>query len=380
MSAKIPTLLIGGDFSPQQRVAEKFERKAFGDVLDAIVPIVSESDYSIVNLECPIVEGQASPIKKTGPSLKCTSSTIDALKYAGFIAVTLANNHFRDYGETGVSTTLAYLDRHGIAHVGGGLDLESASKPLHVSIGGKSVTILNCCEHEWSIATKDHGGSNPIDFLNLYYQIQEARKVSEFVIVILHGGRELYKYPTPRMQKSYRYLIDVGADVVVNHHQHCFSGYEIYHQHPIFYGLGYFLFDKGGVINPLWHEGYLVQLSLGSEITFKTIPYYQCGDTADVKPLAHPADFEKRLEALCDVISDEARLQSEFDRVVQSSISTAKGVVDPHFNRYIGGLVKKLGGPYLQTKKGYMRLLANIQCETHRDVFLSALRKIVNKQ
>ena len=35
----------------------------------------------------------------------------------------------------------------------------------------------------------------------------------------------------------------VGADAVVNHHQHCYSGYEVYKDKPVFYGLGNLLFD-----------------------------------------------------------------------------------------------------------------------------------------
>ena len=74
---------------------------------------------------------------------------------------------------------------------------------------------------------------NPI---SIYYDLLEARKNADIIICITHGGHEGYNLPSPRMQSLYRFSIDCGADVVVNHHQHCYSGYEQYHNGYIFFG------------------------------------------------------------------------------------------------------------------------------------------------
>lgn len=50
--------------------------------------------------------GDVEPIRKCGPALRAERNTIDAIKYAGFDSVTLANNHFRDFGDNGYLTTL----------------------------------------------------------------------------------------------------------------------------------------------------------------------------------------------------------------------------------------------------------------------------------
>lgn len=85
------------------------------------------------------------------------------------------------------------------------------------------------------------------------------------------------------MQETYRFFIDTGADAVVNHHQHCYSGYEIYHDKPICYGLGNFCFDEDGRRECFWNEGYLVKLDFVNEnIDFELIPYTQCNETASV--------------------------------------------------------------------------------------------------
>lgn len=48
------------------------------------------------------------------------------------------------------------------------------------------------------------------------------------------------------MKELYRFLVDCGADAVINHHQHCFSGYEIYNEKPIFMDSG-----TSALIHPL---------------------------------------------------------------------------------------------------------------------------------
>lgn len=66
------------------------------------------------------------------------------------------------------------------------------------------------------------------------------------------------------MVDTYRFFIDAGADAVINHHQHCISGYEHYQGKPIFYGIGNFFFPPIFKHTPKsWNEGYMVTLFLG---------------------------------------------------------------------------------------------------------------------
>ncbi len=240
-------VLVAGDFVPSGRVAAQI---AAGDYscLESVRPVVEEADFSLVNLECPLAPASALPIRKSGPNLKCeTAHMLDALCYAGFKGVTLANNHFRDYGQEGVEATLTACGERGLLTVGGGMNIDEASKILYIHADGQTVAVVNAYEEEFSIATSSAGGSNPQDAIRVFYAIKEAREQADHCVVITHGGVELYQLPTPRMQRCYRFFVDAGADVVLNHHQHCPSGYEVYKGHPIFYGLGNFCFDRPGV-------------------------------------------------------------------------------------------------------------------------------------
>lgn len=50
------------------------------------------------------------------------------MKYAGFDCVTPANNHFRDYGDSGCKTTIDELNKQQIDYVGGCINLAEAQK------------------------------------------------------------------------------------------------------------------------------------------------------------------------------------------------------------------------------------------------------------
>ena len=149
------SILIAGDYSPNDRVANQIQNENYESVFGDIVPIVEDADYSIVNFESTVcVDDGASPIEKCGPNLSCTPHAVMALKYIGFNCVSLANNHFADYGDEGVAQTLECLRQNSIDYVGGGMNIEDSIKVLYKSIKGYKLAVLNFCEEEFTIATK----------------------------------------------------------------------------------------------------------------------------------------------------------------------------------------------------------------------------------
>ncbi len=73
-------ILVAGDYCPQHRVADLIDSGNVGFVLGDIQTVTEHADYSIVNLECPVIRGGEVPIDKQGPSLCCNSNGITALK------------------------------------------------------------------------------------------------------------------------------------------------------------------------------------------------------------------------------------------------------------------------------------------------------------
>ena len=360
-------ILIAGDYCPCLRVAKCFENEDFETVFGEIKPVVAEVDYSIVNLEAPVVERTAQPIVKCGPNLKCSKNGLKAAKWTGINCVSLANNHFLDYGETGVRDTIENCHAFGLDFVGGGMNIIEASHVLYKDVAGQKLAVINCCEHEFSIATENTGGSNPLNPIQQYYSIRETRDNADIVLVITHGGNENYQLPSPRMVETYRFFIDAGADAVINHHQHCYSGYEIYHGKPIFYGLGNFCFDDRIERNTLWNEGYMVILDYeNNSFGFEIIPYNQCNEYPTVKILEQGA-FDEKIKELNETIANNKRLLQSINDYYLKNASSCESIFEPIRNR-VFSMAKYYGlFPSLISKKRILLAKNMLSCESHHD-------------
>lgn len=334
--------------------------------LDEVKPLCQESDFSIVNFECPISANGDKPIAKHGPNLQTIPEAADALVYAGFNVATTANNHIKDMGEEAVIRTNQILNSKGIHTVGSGGNAKEASGTLLLKKNGKSIAIINCCEAEFSLATDTSAGAFHADAIDVFNKIKEAKGKADFVIVIHHGGHEMFQLPPKAMQKKFRFFVEAGADVVINHHQHVYSGYEVYNGKPIFYGLGNFCFDRSGKRNTTWNEGYMVQLNFeDSDVPFKILPYIQCSDEPKVL-MADSSRFGNRLSELNRIICDRNLLEQELRNYYSTSDSQIENVMQPYSNRYLSALKYRNLLPSLIGKKTMRRFENYIKCESHR--------------
>lgn len=373
-------IIVAGDVVPCNRVAAQIEKGDF-KCLDGIKAIVQSSDYAILNFESPIVLNDAKPIAKAGPRLKCTEQTLECVSKAGFRCITLANNHFRDFGQIGVENTIDSCVKYNIDYVGGGKNQEEARQILYKIIKGQRLAIINYCENEFSICSENHGGSNPLNPVRNFNDIKEARKRADYVLIIVHGGVEGYQFPTPRMLETYRFFVDAGADAVVNHHQHCYSGYEVYQNKPIFYGLGNFCFDRANS-NLLWQSGYFVSVDFGEDISFEIYPYLQGTEKkAGVELLKDDGKdvFFDKLGQINGVISNATLLEMEFKKLA-SSLATHKIIeFEPFRNKYVRALQTRGLLPSFVSRKTRYDTYDMINCESHREILLEVLINEISK-
>ena len=366
-------IIIAGDLSLQDRASsclwnKQQKEKAFS----GIKQVLEGCDYAMVNLESPVTDS-SKPLLKDGPNLKNNPVVFDIIKYCGFHSVTLANNHLKDFGSQGVTDTIRLSKERGLETVGAGKDSDAARRFLIIKNANISVGVINVCEHESSIATQNSAGANPLDLSNLFHDISDLRKSVDKVIVIIHGGREHYQLPTPRMKREYHLIADFGADIIVNHHQHCFSGYEIYNGKPIIYGLGNFFFDNPRKRNDKWNYGLLLKLNLEKNKTeFELIPYEQC-DADPVITIRDYSTVEKELEALNAVIADDGLLDEAFEKLVESTKPLYPFL--PYGNHYLRALYNRGYLPDSISLTNKAKIENAISCETHREILLSYLKK-----
>jgi hypothetical protein len=374
---KTHKILITGDFfGGSSRVKDLIETEQFDLLYGDLLPIIKDNDLTITNLESPLIE-KGTPIAKTGPAIKASPKTVKALNFGHINMVTLANNHILDFGEEGLQTTLAVLKSNGIDYLGAGEAKERATK--YVDFDKTRIGIVNICENEWSTSIENQLRANSLNPIANFYQIAEAKKQADKVIVIFHGGNEYYQLPSPSMKETCRFFVDSGADFVFCHHTHCFSGHEQYQHGTIFYGLGNFIFDNLKFRNNSWNLGLAVQLHFTeSQVGYTLIPYRQCDNQPGVQKLNEEEllAFEKQLQHLNHIISNDQLLEESYTKFAEKVKKQYINYIQPYSNKYLNAAYKRGLLPSLLTAKKKLLLSNLIRCESHREVLL----KILNKQ
>lgn len=363
-------ILIAGDFCPYARGQRLVDSGEFSDNFVGIPKLTKESDFSIVNFETNISTPNSRPIEKAGPCLTTDERSLTLIKYLGFNIVTLANNHFFDYGQDAVENTIKCLDSSGIKHVGGGNTINEAKEILYVEKNGESLAIINACEHEFSIVNGIHGGSYGIDPIQIFYDIQEAKKKANYILVITHGGHEYFQLPSLRMKEWFHFFVNAGADAVVNHHQHCYSGMEVYKGKPIYYGLGNFFFDKQDQKEKTsWNEGILVELNFTKDhVSHQPIPFEQCIDKASVSLKINDSEFYKKFYGLSEIIINNHLLKSKIREFYLHRKRNFLSYFQPYIGRILVGAYRHKLLPSLLPKRRFLSILNIIECEAHHDL------------
>ena len=348
----------------------------------SILKELGKIDLNIVNLEAPITNSEKQ-IKKTGPNLKNPEKVIDIFKLTNVQICTLANNHIYDFGTDGLNDSIEICEKNNIKVVGAGLDHEKIVTPLIIEDNKIKIAIINFAENEFNsidLAEKV-AGSNSLNVIEIYNQINKAKLNSDFVIIISHGGHEEYHYPSPRIKKLYRFFVDIGVDAVIGHHPHVVQGYEEYKDKPIFYSIGNFFFPSTEKIRAN-HEGFVVVLEfLSNKLKYNILPYFQCLDdfSIDLMEGNDKLEFLEKLKSLSEKISNDNELKQEWYKLIQNRKEYFIDSLFP-FNPKITKRLLKFGLYKLFVPKNhFLKMIDLIRCESHRDILISSLKNFLSK-
>ena len=370
-------ILIGADLVPTSSNIDLFKSGDCQNLLgEELGDIMRGASYRIFNLEVPLTDKET-PIDKCGPCLIASTDTVGAYKAMGVDLLTLANNHILDQDVQGLRSTLDVLDENKIAYVGIGNDPIDAAKPYLFDFGGRKIGVYACAEHEFSIVNEKAPGANPFDALETPDHIAELKKKCDFVVVLYHGGKEHYRYPSPDLQKICRKLVEKGADLVLCQHSHCVGCKEKYLDGTIVYGQGNFLFDYSN--SEYWQTSLLVKIEDDLKITY--IPLKKQGSAVGV---ASGEDAEAILNGFAkrsEEIKQDGFIQAEYDKFAETMINGYLFALSGKRKSFFFRAINKLSGyRYAQwyVKRRYKKenLLAIrnfIECEAHREVLLKSL-------
>ena len=234
------------------------------DPLAAFADAITDSDFAIGNLECPVAaKGKFRDSKVF--SFRADPGVTRIL--AGrFQALSLANNHAVDAGRAALRETQQHLDAVGIRHFGAGQNLEEAHRPLIIERNGLRIAVLGYSEFKprGFEAGPDWSGIAWSEDEQVVRDMRLAREAgADLVIPFLHWGWEREPAPSARQRSFARKLIDNGADMVVGGHPHITQGAEYYRGKPIVYSLGNFVFDS--FTTDATRTGWLLRVTLDKQ-------------------------------------------------------------------------------------------------------------------
>ncbi len=242
------------------------------------------ADVNVANLEVSYTNrGTRHPTKSV--VFRSHPENISGIQYAGVDLVTIGNNHIIDYGEIGMLDTMQGLDNLNIGYSGAGSNEYMALLPTFWTENGIRLGFLGLCNRtgrQWNYQPFLDAGFDKPGFAyllprNLTSAINYTLPLADICIVQTHSGDEYetapepdsslggaylkpvrveageifasdsdFKFrsePTPGERELRRLAIDLGADVLINHHPHVLQGFESYQGKLIAHSLGNFIFD-----------------------------------------------------------------------------------------------------------------------------------------
>lgn len=235
-------------------VAPKYDERGkgvYGILSENVVNEMKNSDVMVVNSEFT-VSNRGTPMNGKLYTFRAKPERLSIYNEMGVDLVTLANNHVYDFGKDAFLDTLDLFDEMNMPRIGAGRNLEEASKPYYFIVNGYKYAFLNSTRAEKYILTpgaeeNKEGVFRSYDPSRMIEKIKEVKENADFVITIVHYGKEGSHELEKEQIESSKLFIDAGSDAVVGHHAHTLQGFEFYKDKIIAYNLGNFIFNANDI-------------------------------------------------------------------------------------------------------------------------------------
>ncbi|CAH3032033.1 unnamed protein product [Porites evermanni] len=275
---------------------------SYNDSFKDVAKYIREADVSVANLESPFVDHESyrNFNGKKAFVLDASADAASSLSFAGFDAITLANNHLNDFGPISSNYTVNILKRIGLKYTGVSYGKFDASQVLiYVVFLGivLMVSLYNCQSHDCMIAFKprekcrstlETSGFTPKFFhreplimevkgrkvgflgycdsptypnqnwteLRMKYDVGPAvysdniatRDINklkakvDIIVVLMHFGEQLYRRPVRHQRRVSKHLMSLGVQMVIGAHPHVLQPHCLDDNKIVAYSLGNFLF------------------------------------------------------------------------------------------------------------------------------------------
>ncbi|MEA2422750.1 MAG: hypothetical protein QOF55_1849, partial [Thermoleophilaceae bacterium] len=223
-------------------------------VLSGVSRYLQGADLTTGNLEGTLGRGGPSKCARNGGdcfAFQAPASYARGLKGAGFGLLNLANNHSRDFGQSGIGQTLSALATAQLKHTGLGHEIRI------VKLRGQRVAFLGFAPYPWASPLTNIPEARRL--------IRVAARRARIVVVFIHAGAEgsgalhvphgtehAFGENRGETRRFAHEAITAGADAVLGSGPHVLRGMECYRHRVIAYSLGNFVgyrtLSTGGVL------------------------------------------------------------------------------------------------------------------------------------
>lgn len=211
-----------------------------------VIDFLHSADHVIANVEGPVAEAETNTVKDGAQQLLHTidPAAVKVLKNMHADIWNICNNHIMDAGPFGIESTLKIAKANGVQTIGAGMNIDEARKPVVIDeaggIGMFGVGYQRACR---KADTDKPGCFSWSDLDEIEKLIKDIKSKCRWCVVVAHAGEEFTPLPSPYTRERFHKFLEMGADIVINHHPHVPMNYETVGDKIIFYSLGNFIFD-----------------------------------------------------------------------------------------------------------------------------------------
>ena len=241
--------------------------------------IFSQDDMTFVNLECVLKADAAGENKEKEYRFRGLPEWTDVLTEAGIEQVSVANNHYIDYGSAGREATRAALEAGNVVY--------SGFEYLHIwEQDGRKIGFAGCRETVYK--------QDPDVLGRDIRRLKDAG--CDVILYTCHWGKEYATGHNALQTQIAAAAAAAGADIVVGGHPHVVQGIGTVGNVPVIYSLGNLIF--GGTIEMSTFDGMLARIRL----RFDENGYVGCG--IELIPVLTSSGAKEGINDYCPVIAE----------------------------------------------------------------------------
>jgi poly-gamma-glutamate synthesis protein (capsule biosynthesis protein) len=223
------TISFTGDILLETGLAQGLDNYNVADYVSQVSDLM-EADLCIGQLET-VIGGEELGLSTSGLNFNAPDAFgISLVNDTPFNFFTTANNHSLDRSTEGILHQTNLLDELGVGHTGTFVSEEDYYNIRTVEINGITVSILAYTYGTNQSRTNWYDAGyylQPYTFAfsdwykeTIASQIQQAKEISDFVIVAAHWGKEFTYTPNDTEELFINFLVDQEVDLIIGNHPH----------------------------------------------------------------------------------------------------------------------------------------------------------------